>query len=81
MTIHKAQGKTLDQVVVDLGATEMTQGLTFVALSRVTHIHSLSIIDHSYERLKRLENSGALKPRKEEEVRLNALAVNTLLLL
>ena len=80
MTIHKAQGKTLEQVVVDLGATEMTQGLTFVALSRVTHINSLCIIDHSYERLKRLANSETLRPRKEEEARLNALAVNTLLL-
>ncbi|MFO0089655.1 MAG: ATP-dependent RecD-like DNA helicase, partial [bacterium] len=81
MTIHKAQGKTLEQVVVDLGATEMTQGLTFVALSRVTHINSLCIIDHSYERLKRLANSETLRPRKEEEARLNALAVNTLLLI
>ena len=42
----------------------MTQGLTFVALSRVTHINSLSIIDRSYERLKRLANSKTLKPRR-----------------
>ena len=80
MTIHKSQGKTLELVVVDLGTTEMTQGLTFVALSRVTHINSLCIKDHSYERLKRLANSEMLKPRKEEEERLNAMAVNTLLL-
>ena len=80
MTIHKSQGKTLELVVVDLGTTEMTQGLTFVALSRVTHINSICIKYHSYERLKRLANSETLKSRKEEEERLNAIAVNTLLL-
>ena len=35
LTIHKSQGQTLEKVVIDLGKTEQSLGLTFVALSRV----------------------------------------------
>ena len=34
-TIHKSQGQTLDKEVIDLGKSEKSLGLTFVALSRV----------------------------------------------
>ena len=34
MTIHKAQGKTLDAVVVDMSRGAFTHGQTYVALSR-----------------------------------------------
>ena len=35
VTIHKAQGLTLDKVSIDIGKKEFSAGLTFVALSRV----------------------------------------------
>ena len=34
MTIHKAQGKTLDAVVVDISRGAFAHGQTYVALSR-----------------------------------------------
>ena len=38
MTIHKCQGLTLKKTWVDLGPSEKTSGLTYVALSRVKKI-------------------------------------------
>ena len=35
LTIHKIQGKTLERLVIDLGAGEKCRGLTMVALSTV----------------------------------------------
>src|SRR6185437_11504086 len=35
ITIHRAQGVTLDQVVLDISGTEFTAGLNYVAVSRV----------------------------------------------
>ena len=34
MTIHKAQGKTLDSVIVDISRGAFEHGQTYVALSR-----------------------------------------------
>ncbi|HOY21274.1 MAG TPA: helicase C-terminal domain-containing protein, partial [Haliscomenobacter sp.] len=34
VTIHKAQGKTFDRVIIDLGAGAFEHGQTYVALSR-----------------------------------------------
>ena len=41
VTIHKAQGLTLDKVVLDIGKKEFSSGLTFVACSRVRHLTDL----------------------------------------
>ena len=41
VTIHKAQGLTLNKVVIDTGKKEFSAGLTFVAISRVRHITDL----------------------------------------
>lgn len=35
LTIHKAQGITVDQAVVDIGSSEYGLGLSYVGLSRV----------------------------------------------
>ncbi|HEY0652265.1 MAG TPA: AAA family ATPase, partial [Chryseosolibacter sp.] len=43
-TIHKAQGKTLDSAVIDLGASEKCQGLALVALSRVRRLNDFLIL-------------------------------------
>jgi ATP-dependent DNA helicase PIF1 len=41
VTIHKSQGKTFDQAVVDLGTRAFAPGQTYVALSRLTSLEGL----------------------------------------
>ena len=41
VTIHKAQGLTLDKVTIDIGKKEFSAGLTFVAISRVMELTNL----------------------------------------
>lgn len=41
VTIHKSQGKTYDQAVVDLGPRSFAPGQTYVALSRITALEGL----------------------------------------
>ena len=41
VTIHKSQGKTYDQAVVDLGSRSFAPGQTYVALSRITSLEGL----------------------------------------
>lgn len=43
VTIHKAQGKTLDQVLIDLGHGAFAAGQVYVALSRVRSIQNLRL--------------------------------------
>lgn len=43
MTIHKAQGKTLDTVVVDISRGAFTHGQTYVALSRTRNAADMHI--------------------------------------
>ncbi len=40
-TIHKSQGKTFDQVYVDMGGGAFEYGQTYVALSRCTHLEGI----------------------------------------
>ncbi len=41
VTIHKSQGKTYDQAIVDLGPRSFAPGQTYVALSRLTSLDGL----------------------------------------
>lgn len=41
VTIHKSQGKTYDQAIVDLGQRSFAPGQTYVALSRITTLDGL----------------------------------------
>lgn len=43
MTVHKAQGQTLDRAIVDLDAGGFAHGMTYVALSRCRSIAGLSL--------------------------------------
>ena len=41
VTIHKSQGKTFDQAIIDLGSRAFSPGQTYVALSRLTSLDGL----------------------------------------
>lgn len=41
VTIHKSQGKTYDQAIIDLGTRTFATGQTYVALSRITSLDGL----------------------------------------
>ena len=43
ITIHKSQGLTLDEAVIELGPTDFSPGLAFVALSRIKTLKGLAI--------------------------------------
>lgn len=42
ITVHKSQGLTLDKAIIDLGTSEKSLGLTYVALSRVKKFEDLT---------------------------------------
>lgn len=44
MTIHKAQGKTLSKVVLDISRGAFAHGQTYVALSRTRHANDMHIV-------------------------------------
>ena len=76
VTIHKAQGLTLDKVVVDVGKKEFSSGLTFVACSRVRRLTDL-LFDPSfaYQRLANLGKSVRLQQRQIEDARLAVVEI------
>ena len=79
VTIHKAQGLTLDEVSIDIGKKEFSAGLTFVALSRVRHITDLLLNPpFPFQRLKNLGKGRRTQERKNEEIRLHSLKALTL---
>jgi hypothetical protein len=43
VTIHKAQGKTFDRVIVDLGRGAFATGQVYVAMSRCTSLQGLTL--------------------------------------
>jgi hypothetical protein len=55
ITIHKSQGMTIDKATVDLTA-DFSNGLSYVALSRVRSIDDLEITNINYDTLK-IDNS------------------------
>ena len=65
VTIHKAQGLTLNKLCVDIGKKEFSAGLTFVAISRVRHLTDLLLKPtFSFQRLKNLAKSRRIEERK-----------------
>lgn len=75
ITIHKAQGLTLNKVVIDIGSREFSTGLTFVACSRVRYLTDLIFQPpFDYDRLTSLSKSCRLHERQLEDQRLHSLS-------
>jgi ATP-dependent exoDNAse (exonuclease V) alpha subunit len=77
LTIHKSQGLTLPKAWIDIGKSERTAGVSYVAISRVKSLASCVIEPMTYERLTSLKSSANLQYRLEEENRLDNLAQAT----
>ncbi len=77
LTIHKSQGLTLPKAWIDIGKSERTAGVSYVAISRVKTLASCVIKPMTYERLTSLKSSANLQYRLEEENRLDRLAQTT----
>ncbi|KAI3924838.1 hypothetical protein MKW98_031089 [Papaver atlanticum] len=70
ITVHKSQGLTLDQAVVNIGTTERL-GMTFLALSRTRRLRDLAFFPmFDYERLERIDKCYEVKKKRAEEQQL-----------
>ena len=68
VTIHKAQGMSLDKVIINLGKDEYCNGLTYTALSRCKEIKNLALINFPpYTRIRNLQNSPTFIVRLNED--------------
>ncbi|XP_020896155.1 uncharacterized protein LOC110235051 [Exaiptasia diaphana] len=74
LTIHKSQGLTLAKAWVDIGKSEKTPGVSYVAISRVKTLSSLVLEPMTFERLTSVKSSATLHYRLEEESRLDNTA-------
>src|SRR5947209_8752695 len=63
ITIHKSQGLTLEKVVVDLGHTDFSSGLSFVAISQVKTLKGLAFRTH-------FDQTRLLKPKETEMMKM-----------
>ena len=66
-------------MVIDLGDSEKSLGLTFVALSRVKSYKDFLIEPFARERLEKISKSISLFPRLNEENRILSIVNNTLI--
>ena len=78
LTIHKSQGLTLIKAVIELGVSEKSLGLMYVALSRLKCFKDFLIQPFTLERLQKLSKSTSLKPRQNEELRIKNIIKKTL---
>lgn len=77
LTIHNSQGLTLPKAWIDIGKSERTAGVSYVAISRVKTLTSCVIEPMTYERITSLKSSANLHFRLQEENRLSNLAQAT----
>ena len=77
LTIHKSQGPTLSKAWIDLGKSERTSRVSYVAISRVKTLSSCVIEPTTFERLTSLKSCSTLQYRLDEEARLDRTAKAT----
>ena len=58
ITIHKSQALTLPKAWIDIGQTQRTAGISYVAISRVRTLPSCIIEPMTFERLKSIKKSS-----------------------
>ena len=66
-TIHSSQGATLEGAWIDLEDAEISSGMTYVALSRLTTLKHLILEPHEFTRLKACRRKGISERIKEEK--------------
>ena len=74
LTIHKSQGLTLPKSWIDIGKSERTAGITYVAISRVKSLSTCVIEPMTFERLTSFKSSASLQFKLKEELRLDNVA-------
>ena len=72
--LHKSQGLTLTKAWIDIGKSEKTPGISYVAISRLRTLETCVIEPMTFERLTSLKKSVGLQYRLQEESRLDKLA-------
>ena len=77
ITIHKAQGMTMERVTIDLGQREFATGMTFVALSHAKRFNGLRLQPFDWSRFDRIRKGKHVEARRAEFRRLNELAITT----
>jgi ATP-dependent DNA helicase PIF1 len=78
ITIHKSQGLTLKEAVVDVGPKETHLGISYVGCSRVKSFEGLAFNrSFTWDRMDRINKSKALVDVKNELTRLAALVDQT----
>jgi ATP-dependent DNA helicase PIF1 len=70
ITVHKSQGLTLDQAVIDLGEKDFAPGLSFVAIFRVKTLTGLAFRSQfPWERLLRPNQAQGLQSLEQDNIR------------
>ena len=72
-TIHKSQGETIDNAVIDIGDSDIGVGSTYVALSRVPNFENIYIKGKPWIRYQKINNNKRIQNRIREERRLKTL--------
>ena len=64
ISIHKSQGMTLENVMVNIGPNEFANGLTYTGITRVKKFENLTFNPfHSYERFKKIFKQKVFQDR------------------
>ena len=79
MTIHKAQGQTIDPVIINLGDNEFTASLTYTAISRAVSLERLMLCDTTYDRLLQLDGKSEQQQRNSSAMKSMAMTKRGLL--
>ena len=79
VTIHKAQGTSLSNVIINLGKKEFCTGMTYTALSRCKKISNLALDPFpDFVRIRKLQESNAFTERLKEDEKARRLEKATL---
>jgi len=74
ITIHKSQGLSLDRAVIDIGSSDFSPGLSFVAISRVRTLRGLAFREYfPKERLSKPNRSPNMIFLEEDNIRRQTL--------